>query len=371
MDIDGLPRHRNETDPFANHRKAVGVLSVLRGISFRLDRLKPFQILALAIVFAFIGMVVLCALEQIALVDVTTTQIKVLHFARGFLATSVGMCFMWWIMYRKETELVGWRDHFSQKLAERTSELNVALAAQQEQFEKLQASNNALVNQREDFVLALKLRLMTPVQAIQTTLTHLLEDAYGELTSTQKEIVYLTVENNRDLDRLLAMLVALYRYQNGKLILQKKKHKLLDLIDIKEDEFLKAKKKSINLSLQNKFADIALECDIDETRKVIGHLIDNAVKHARSNVSIFCEVRNQFAHITVGNDGPGIAPEDVENLFKRFYYVSNVGKYSAGTGVGLCLCAEIAKAHSGTLTCESALGQGAKFTLSLPLLGGQ
>lgn len=371
MDFDGLPRHRNETDPFANYRKAVGVLSVLRGISFRLDRLKPFQILALAIVFAFAAMVVLCVLEQIALVDLTTSQLKILHFARGFLATSVGMCFMWWIMHRKETELVGWRDHFSQKLAERTSELNVSLAAQQVQFEKLQASNNALINQREDFVLALKLRLMTPVQAIQTTLTHLLEDAYGELTPTQKEIVHLTVENNRDLDRLLAMLVALYRYQNGKLMLQKKKHQLLDLIDIKEDEFQKAKKKNITLSLQNAFADIALECDIDETKKVIGHLIDNAVKHARSNVSIFCEVRDQFAHITVGDDGPGIAPEDMENLLKRFYYVSNVGKYSAGTGVGLCLCAEIAKAHSGTLTCESALGQGAKFTLSLPLLGGQ
>ena len=367
VDFDRLSCHQSEADPIANPGKAADVLPAIRGNLFCLDRLKPFQVLALAIVFAFFGMVVLCVLEQILLIDLTTTQLRNLHLARGFLCTSVGMCFVWWIMHRKETELVGWRDHFSQKLDERTSELNAALAAQQQQFEKLEVSNKALINQREDFVLALKLRLMTPVQAIQKTLTHLLEDAYGELTPPQKEIVNLTIENNRDLDRLLVMLVALYRYQNGKLMLQKKMHKLLDLIDIKEDEFLHAKKKNINLSLQNPFADIELECDIDEARKVIGHLVDNAVKHARSNVSVCCEVKNQFAYIKVHDDGPGIAPEDVESLFKRFYYVSNHGKYSAGTGVGLCLCAEIAKAHDGTLTCESAIGHGAKFTLSLPL----
>ena len=371
MGFEKLPCHQNGMDPTANHGKGVGVLPTLRGNLFSLDRLKPFQVLTLAILFAFVGMVALCLLEQIALIDVTTTQLKILHFVRGFLATSVGMGFMWWIMHFKEIELAGWRDHFSQKLDERTSELNAALATQQRQLEQLEASHDSLVNQREDFVLALKLRLMTPVQASQKTLTHLLEDAYGELTPTQKEIVRLTVENNRDLDRLLVMLVALYRYQNGKLTLQKKKHKLLDLIDIKEDEFLQAKKRNLNLSMQNSFGDIELECDIDEAKKVIGHLLDNAIKHASSNISISCEVRNQFAHITVANDGPAIAPEDVESLFKRFYYVSNVGKYSAGTGVGLCLCAEIAKAHDGTLTCESAIGQGAKFTLSLPLGSGQ
>ncbi len=367
VNFDRLPCHQSEACHVVNPDKAVGVLPVLRRLLFFLDGLKPFQVLVLAIVLAFIGMVLLCVLEQIILIDLTTDQLRNLHFARGFFSTSIGICFVWWIMHRKETELAGWRDHFSRKLDQRTSELNLALAVQQQQFEKLEASNNALVNQREDFVLALKLRLMTPVQAIQKTLNHLLEDAYGELTPTQREIVNLTIENNRDLDRLLVMLVALYRYQNGKLMLQRKMHKLLDLIKIKEDEILKAKKRNINLSLHNSFADIELVCDVDEARKVIEHLVDNAVKHAGKDVAIFCEVRNQFVHIQVVDDGPGIAPEDVENLFKRFYYVSNVGRYSASTGVGLCLCAEIAKAHCGTLTCESAIGQGTKFTLSLPL----
>ncbi|MBX9948270.1 MAG: HAMP domain-containing histidine kinase [Candidatus Obscuribacterales bacterium] len=311
-------------------------------------------------------MVLFFALEQIALADASTTQLKKLHFVRGFLATTIGVSFMWWVMRRKEAELVSWRDHFRKRLEEKTSELNIAIAEQHSQLERLEASNNALVNQREDFVLALKLRLMTPVQAIQTTLNHLIDGSYGELTEAQREIVELTVENNRDLDRLLMMLVALYRYQNGNFTIEKRKHKLIDLVDIKDDELLKAKKKNIILHVEKPNADVEIVCDIAETQRIISHLVDNAIKYARSSVSIVCEEREETATISVANDGPAIDPADMDSLFKRFFYVSNVGKYSPGTGVGLCLCAEIAKAHDGTLKCDSSEGKGARFTLSLP-----
>jgi two-component system, NtrC family, sensor kinase len=66
--------------------------------------------------------------------------------------------------------------------------------------------------------------------------------------------------------------------------------------------------------------------------------------------------------LCVTDTGTGIAPEDLERIFNPFFST----KGSGGTGLGLSICLDIVRAHEGTITVESAPGEGARFTVWLP-----
>ncbi len=66
--------------------------------------------------------------------------------------------------------------------------------------------------------------------------------------------------------------------------------------------------------------------------------------------------------LCVTDTGTGIAPEDLERIFNPFFST----KGSGGTGLGLSICLDIVRAHEGTITVESAPGEGARFTIWLP-----
>ena len=70
--------------------------------------------------------------------------------------------------------------------------------------------------------------------------------------------------------------------------------------------------------------------------------------------------------LAVADTGAGLAPEDVERVFERFYRVDPTG-HAAGTGVGFTIARAVARAHGGDLTAASpGRGQGSTFTLTIP-----
>jgi len=71
--------------------------------------------------------------------------------------------------------------------------------------------------------------------------------------------------------------------------------------------------------------------------------------------------------ISVQDNGPGIAPEDLPHLFDRFYRSDRSrARAEGGTGLGLSIARHLAQAHGGDITVTSVLGQGATFTVILP-----
>lgn len=224
----------------------------------------------------------------------------------------------------------------------------------------------ALISQREDFLLALQLRLQTPVRACRVTLHDLLEGEYGIVPDSQRSVLTLLAENSREIERLITMLVNIYRYRNGKYPLRKKHCKLSGLLSGVESSLTEAAK-SNGIDIKKEDAgNVVVYGDAAELRKLLIHLLDNAVKYARSTVRISTSSASGLVEISVEDDGPGIAPDDQITLFDRFHHMSTSGQYAATTGVGLCLCSEITKAHSGTITCSNSILGGARFTVSLP-----
>jgi signal transduction histidine kinase len=95
------------------------------------------------------------------------------------------------------------------------------------------------------------------------------------------------------------------------------------------------------------------------------NLIDNATKYSDGAVRIGTACEGNEVAITVADHGPGIAPQDAERIFEKFYR-SDRASSQPGTGLGLFLVRQIAERHGGRVSVTSAPGNGAAFTVTLP-----
>ncbi|MFI9319355.1 sensor histidine kinase [Kitasatospora aureofaciens] len=98
--------------------------------------------------------------------------------------------------------------------------------------------------------------------------------------------------------------------------------------------------------------------------RLLSNLLDNAAKFSPAGGTV--EVRlTAGLELTVRDHGPGITPEDLPYVFDRFYRAS-AARALPGSGLGLAMARQIARAHGATLTAENAPGGGALFRLALP-----
>jgi signal transduction histidine kinase len=98
-------------------------------------------------------------------------------------------------------------------------------------------------------------------------------------------------------------------------------------------------------------------------RELARNLLENAVRHARSRVRIASSRNGRTCSIVVEDDGAGVAPEDRERIFERFYRRVQDDR---GTGLGLAIVRWIASAHEGTVSVDGAPGGGARFVATFP-----
>lgn len=129
-------------------------------------------------------------------------------------------------------------------------------------------------------------------------------------------------------------------------------------------------KHSIIVDIPSKFP--LIEADADRILQVLRQLLDNAAKYSPEGGMIVVQGRiaGNMVIISVADEGVGIAPEDLNHLFDRFFRAtSNSGSHIIGTGLGLPISRAIIEAHGGNIWAESQLEHGSKFYFSLPLKG--
>jgi signal transduction histidine kinase len=102
--------------------------------------------------------------------------------------------------------------------------------------------------------------------------------------------------------------------------------------------------------------------------RVVRNLVDNAVRHAASTVTVACRPVAGDAVITIADDGPGIPVQDRARVFERFVRLDPTRtRSSGGSGLGLSIVEQIVLSHHGTVEVGDAAPGGAVFTLRLPL----
>jgi signal transduction histidine kinase len=111
--------------------------------------------------------------------------------------------------------------------------------------------------------------------------------------------------------------------------------------------------------------------DPDALSRLLVNLLDNAVRHAASSVSVSAGAQDGCAVLVVADDGPGIPAEDTERAFGRFSRLDDARSRDgsvSGSGLGLAIVRATAEAHGGSVTLEDA-GPGLRAVVRLPLAG--
>ena len=209
--------------------------------------------------------------------------------------------------------------------------------------------------------------LRTPLTAIKGQVEVALSrrreaDAYREVLGGVNEEVDRLI-------RLVGSLLTLARADAGEIPLALEQISLGDLAAAAVSQVQPAAaRKGIALRLQVG-DDATLAADEDLLLQLLLNLLDNALKFtsADGQVTVGWEADATSARFWVQDNGIGIAAQDHEHIFDRFYRVDRArSREMGGTGLGLSISHWIAEAHGGTISVESSPGQGATFTVILP-----
>jgi len=112
-----------------------------------------------------------------------------------------------------------------------------------------------------------------------------------------------------------------------------------------------------------------VRADPDRMRQVVANLLTNAAKFtpAEGRVDLVVRSAERSAYLEVADTGPGVPPEEQEQIFERFFRGA-AGRKGGGTGIGLAVVKELVQSHDGEIQLESPPGKGARFVVRLPLL---
>ena len=107
-------------------------------------------------------------------------------------------------------------------------------------------------------------------------------------------------------------------------------------------------------------------------RQAVANLLANARAHTPpgTSIAVALATADDDRTVEVSDNGPGIAANDLPHLFERFYRVdASRARRSGGSGLGLAIVQAIAEAHGGSVGVTSVAGEGATFTIVLPIAG--
>jgi len=112
-----------------------------------------------------------------------------------------------------------------------------------------------------------------------------------------------------------------------------------------------------------------IRADANKITWVLTNLISNALRYVSDggHIDLMASRIGPYVHLSVRDDGIGIAPEHQSKIFQKFVQVK--GESFGGSGLGLAICKEIVRAHGGTIWVESAQGKGSTFTFTVPVAG--
>ena len=137
----------------------------------------------------------------------------------------------------------------------------------------------------------------------------------------------------------------------------------LDFADVVASAVERAKRRGPNLNFDVTLEPHFIVGEPDTLERAVTNLLDNAVKFSPENGTV--HIRMAGDELTIWDEGPGIAPEDLPKIFDRFFR-SNKARNTPGTGLGLSIVAHTINAHGGTVTADNQEGAGAKFIVVLP-----
>jgi signal transduction histidine kinase len=176
------------------------------------------------------------------------------------------------------------------------------------------------------------------------------------------ELADVVLAEGARLQGLVDALLLLARLEDG----AKLTHQVVDLDDLALDEVHRSRPGDIRLD-GSAIGPVRVHGDPRLLGQVVRNLVDNAVRHARSLVSVSLAVRGSTVEFIVDDDGHGIAAHDFGRDFDRFVRLDEArARDEGGAGLGLAIVREIVELHGGTVSVGESPDGGARFVVTLP-----
>jgi PAS domain S-box-containing protein len=246
------------------------------------------------------------------------------------------------------------------------------LAAKNQQLEARNRDVERANRLKSEFLASMSHELRTPLHTIIGFSELLSEEVEGALSPKQKRFVGHILQDSRHLLELINEILDLSKIESGKLELQLTTFPFTACLDEVVSGILpQALAKEIRLENRNTFRN-TLHADRLRVKEILYNLLSNAVKFTPESGVVWVEstVDGGSLLITVGDTGIGIRPEELENVFEKFYQVGSTTKGTReGTGLGLPITRKLAELHGGWVSAESTPGKGSRFTFAIPLSG--
>ncbi len=222
-----------------------------------------------------------------------------------------------------------------------------------------------LENLKEDFVATLTHDLKVPIIAETNMIELLLNENFGKISEKQKIALKNMQASNKELLDLVQTVLETYKV--GKMTLYKENIMLKSFLEEVIEEMTPIAKKSnnsINLILER---DIRVFADKFQLKRVVKNLIQNAILYGLPKTPIEISIGEipKYITIKVKDHGAGISKSEIDKIFNKYYSASKKFR-KIGTGLGLYLAFQIAKAHNGELTVESEEGEYTEFCIKIP-----
>ena len=229
---------------------------------------------------------------------------------------------------------------------------------------------------RADFVANASHELRTPLASLSGFIDTLQGAAREDPHARDRFLAIMQAQANR-MARLIDDLLSLSRIELNAHLRPDKQVDLVGILRQVADTLQTlARDRGVEVEVAAPSGPLLILGDRDELIRVFENLVENALKYAASGKRVEIELSlgeasegQKQARVAVRDHGPGIAPEHLPRLTERFYRVDvSESRAQGGTGLGLALVKHILNRHGGRLTIESVPGQGATFTVHLPLV---
>jgi signal transduction histidine kinase len=253
--------------------------------------------------------------------------------------------------------------HFGDKLQIRQSNELDELAMELNRMSERLAS---LDQERRAFLANVSHELRTPISNVLVTVEALRNGAASD--SKVRDRFFQNVEDEtKRLSRLIHDLLDLGRLEAGATLLEKQNVPLNSLMS-RAVRAIESRMQNSQISVQVNVAHVQIQGDSERLLQAFLNILDNAIKHSTPNSQIFITGYKQGKQVvvTIQDQGQGIKDSDLPRIFEQFYTADRSRK-GRGVGLGLAIAKRIIEAHGGNITATSNFGEGACFTISLPL----
>ncbi|MEO8854965.1 MAG: HAMP domain-containing sensor histidine kinase, partial [Ginsengibacter sp.] len=236
------------------------------------------------------------------------------------------------------------------------------------QKDRIQKETEELVYRRDEFFSIASHELKTPVTSLKAYTQLLLMESEGKINSQYRSMLERMDRQINKLTALINDILDTSKLDNGELVYRKEK---IPLINIVVDAITDIKRTSPQHEIIfNSYSNAEINADADRISQVLNNFLTNAIKYAADSPNILVELKQEGDKVicSVQDFGKGIAEEEQQKIFDRFYRVTgpNLNTYP-GLGLGLFICKDIIEKHQGKIGVISELGNGCTFYFELPV----